>query len=632
MPDNDQNKKASDSRDELLRSALSVNLSKELPTKEEEVGHAFSVNFAIHIRDLIGEADQIIAENTKRAETTPGAQETPAASEEASQEQQPEYKDAEHTEEADSHAIKAQETGTRAADARIQTEAVKEEAETGKPEPETTTDREKTVEASKTEKMTDIGKPAEDNEEVPIRSGKGRSRAEAAQERMNGKVIPASFLRRHRKAIVNAASLVLVFGVGVFFLKEGGVLLGSGGKAQSAASGGVETTSAPANTEGEEATTSAAAPASAAPDAGVGSTGAEGEAPGAEIQQQAETQQTDASDQAAEANRHEEGNETAGTGTRSAGENSRTAETRAQSSGETGNSGSTRAAGTSRTGNSDTGSSGTTRSTGAAGSSRGAGNSGNTRTGGNAGGTRTTGNTGSTRAAGSAGNTGTGAGTPASQRQTASAGSTVSETTAAAHTQQSQSGTAETSAAGASGSENTVQLPNPITEVNGAEEFVKQLGFSLSVYPAAAERTDTAYSLISNETAQIRYYSATVDSQMVYRAEKKETLLAELPEQERKPGEAELGEDAWRLLSGIYDPFDESRTEFWTVKGENGAPDIPITVRIVESEGSSGALATWEKDGILYTLWAEDASRHRNEVGKEAKNLIAQAEGQSPSA
>lgn len=50
------------------------------------------------------------------------------------------------------------------------------------------------------------------------------ARAEQAQRRMTGEIIPMKDFIHYHKAIVNAAAVLLVFGLGIFFLREGGLL------------------------------------------------------------------------------------------------------------------------------------------------------------------------------------------------------------------------------------------------------------------------------------------------------------------------------------------------------------------------------------------------------------------------
>ena len=621
MSDKEQNK-INDNRDELLKSALSVNLSKELPTKEEEQQrHAFSVDFAIRIKDLIGDADKIIEENQNAVSA---AAETGEKTESRSAEI-----DEVPVETAETTARTSETDGKSGEETSAETEKI-----TAEPEEQTETAKEPIAETDET-----AAEETEAADRTATKTGRGRSRAEAAQERMTGQVIPASFLRRHRKAIVNAASLVLVFGIGVFFLKEGGALLGGGSEANKAAAQSEQETPAVSEDTAEGGQEQRPLTETAAADTGnsqpAANSAEENDLPETVSDRTAERSVSDAGGQAETTGRTAEPQEAAArqrtqSETKARSQSSEEAQNRTGKSSRSGNIQN----GTEGSSRSRTAQSGTRKQSGKTqSSSRNTGSGTNGRTNSSTDGTAAETQGSQSKTAGKAANetgtapSGTAGGTTAGTvPNEAAAGNVTKETAAAGNNQGQQSSAAdETNAVGG------VQLPNPIRKISGPEEFAKQLGFSLSVYPTAAERTDTEYSLISNKTAQICYYSETIDSKMVFRAEKKETLLADLPEQERKPGEAELGEDVWRMLSGIYYPFDESRTEFWTVKGENGEPDIPITVRIVESEESSGALATWEKDGVLYTLWAEDASRHRNAVGKEAKNLIELADVQSPS-
>lgn len=714
--------------DELLKSALSVHLSDALPTKEEEVRHAFSVDFAIRIRDLISEADKIVAENEAKAGqsaeaetaadngtgTEDGIESAAAGSAEhisaagaiagaamsVAAEAQAAERSADTPEHRTPHAeATAAQTADDAADqsekvVRIQEyqsksrEAAGEDKAQSKPEPEEriapeAAQRPKAAPEDLSEQSDNFSRAADS---AP-KTGRGRSRAEAAQDRMNGKILPASFLQRHRRAIVNAASLVLVVGIGAFFLKEGGSLLGGGAKSAApgseqsavAETNGAQTFSAPAasgETEAASAGNETGAQALTEDEAGLpdsgehAGTGAAQAAPDTEreAQNSAAVPQAASETGGSAANSGERSEQSAQSANVSGSGSSRSETGRtedADSVGERSNQSGSSQAQSSRkgTGNSSgasdsrtSGNAGNSGQTGKKQSSSGSGTSGKTtresaaRTNSNlpAAGTAGGGTAADGTGAASSGNAGA-----AGAQKTGTSGTTEKSTTAAHN---ATAGMTEGTGAAAVGDETTAettgtvanggaglqeteagtgtaggtQLPNPIKAVKDPAEFETQLGFAFSVYPEAAEQTETQYSVIADQVAQISYFSEAIDSKMTYRAERKEDLLAELPEQEREPGEAELSEDAWRLLSGIYYPFNTRRTEFWTVRGKNGAPDIPITVRIVQSSESNGALATWEKDGILYTLWAEDASRHRNEVGREAKRLVELTDERAP--
>ena len=662
--------------DELLKSALSVHLSDALPTKEEEVRHAFSVDFAIRIRDLISEADKLIAENEAEAEQSAEAE--LAADNGSETEDGIEGAAAGSAEHISAAGVTAGAAMSAAAEAQA-AERSADTPENGTPHAETTAAQPSDDAAKQSEKVARIqeyqsksreaaGKgsvksKAEPEERIAPetaqrpeasaealsdhsdnfsraadrapKTGRGRSRAEAAQDRMNRKILPASFLQRHRRAIVNAASLVLVVGIGAFFLKEGGSLLGGGAK--SAAPGSEQSTAAAAEKNGAQTFSAPVASGETEADAAGNETGAQaltkdeaglpnsGEHAGTGTAQVAPDTEGEARDSAAVP---QAASETGGSAANGGDRTEQSAQS-ANASGSAGNSG----------------------QTGKKQSSSGRGTSGKTtresaaRTKGNLPEAGTAGDGTAAQAAESAGaapsgNTGAAGAQEAVPSDTAAAHNGAAAGTAGAlsggETGAEAPGAAANGGAGlqetetGTGTADGTQLPNPIKEVKDPAEFETQLGFAFSVYPEASEQTETQYSVIADKVAQISYFSEAIDSKMTYRAERKEDLLAELPEQEREPGEAELSEDAWRLLSGIYYPFNPRRTEFWTVRGKSGAPDIPVTVRIVQSPESNGALATWEKDGILYTLWAEDASRHRNEVGREAKRLVELTNEQAP--
>lgn len=72
-------------------------------------------------------------------------------------------------------------------------------------------------------------------------AGPGKDKAEKqtlAQERMNGKIMSFPRWKGNYRGLVNAASLLLVFGLGIFFIRESGIPM-SGGSGASADSGQV---------------------------------------------------------------------------------------------------------------------------------------------------------------------------------------------------------------------------------------------------------------------------------------------------------------------------------------------------------------------------------------------------------
>ena len=94
-------------------------------------------------------------------------------------------------------------------------------------------------------------------------AGPGKDRAEKqtlAQERMKGKVLRFPGWKGHYRGLVNAASLLLVFGLGIFFIRESGIPM-SGSSGASADSAQVTEGSVAAAMAPEESPEAAPAPA-----------------------------------------------------------------------------------------------------------------------------------------------------------------------------------------------------------------------------------------------------------------------------------------------------------------------------------------------------------------------------------
>jgi hypothetical protein len=123
--------------------------------------------------------------------------------------------------------------------------------------------------------------------------------------------------------------------------------------------------------------------------------------------------------------------------------------------------------------------------------------------------------------------------------------------------------------------EQTSQLPNPIVEVTGSEDFAP-LGVSITA-PEGAE--NVTYSIIADVTAQINF---TLEGRAyTYRA-------------------AKTTDD----ISGVYETFDETQETF-----DLDAADFSVSVLVrTISGGADGALATWSLDEVSYSLYSADDS------------------------
>lgn len=117
------------------------------------------------------------------------------------------------------------------------------------------------------------------------------------------------------------------------------------------------------------------------------------------------------------------------------------------------------------------------------------------------------------------------------------------------------------------------QLPNPIVEVNGSEDFQTTLGVVLT---APQDAQDVVYSIIAKTTAQIQF---TLDGRAyTYRA-------------------AKTTDD----ISGVYDTLDTAKAYDLAL----GDEVISISVSTI-SGGDGGALAKWSSGETSYSLYTPD--------------------------
>lgn len=119
------------------------------------------------------------------------------------------------------------------------------------------------------------------------------------------------------------------------------------------------------------------------------------------------------------------------------------------------------------------------------------------------------------------------------------------------------------------------ELPNPVVEVDGSADF-EPLGFTISAPEGA---TDVTYSIIAGSLAQIEF---TLDGRSyTYRAAKSEDDI-----------------------SGVYATFDEAEQSI-----DLETEDFLVTIRMrTIGGGESGALATWDLSGTVYSLYTPDAT------------------------
>lgn len=451
-----------------------------------------------------------------------------------------------------------------------------------------------------------------------------QDKAQSAQEAMNGKIIPLAGLGRHKRMIVNAASLLIVLGLGVFIVKEGGIRFAGSSAEQ-------------ANTEAVAETPEAGQPSAAAYQAetapeedAVGETGASREA----LQDSGETEGTQALNQEPESS-YTADTRAADTGDteeadRGGSSGSRTDRDGDDAEGEGSGSSSVRETASSSRQSSSSGSSTGSRQS-SSGSSTGSRNSGST-SGGSSSGTsgRTSGTSGqreTTAAPAQTGQTGaaaadtgassTAAGTTTGTQAAEGAGSgtgtaagTTAEngtaaTTAAAEIQESQA------AGTAPGALPETGLANPIVPVLNAEALWELLEIRIDVpEELLAQETDSQkpqYNAIGGEAAEIRYESKALEEEVIYRAMK-----------------AERGEDP----SGVYYVFDPAREESFTstVSTKDGQlRRVEFLLRRTAGAAPDGTLVTWTIDRTNYSLWVAPSSGKETEIKNEAKALLEAA-------
>ena len=439
-----------------------------------------------------------------------------------------------------------------------------------------------------------------------------QDKAQSAQEAMNGKIIPLAGLGRHKRMIVNAASLLIVLGLGVFIVKEGGIRFAGSSAEQ-------------ANTEAAAETPEAGQPSAAAYQAetapeedAVGETGASREA----LQDSGETEGTQALNQEPESS-YTADTRAADTGDteeadRGGSSGSRTDRDGDDAEGEGSGSSSVRETASSSR-QSSSGSSTGSRNSGSTSGGSSSGTSG--RTSGTSGQRETTaapaqtGQTGAAAADTGAGSTvagtttgtqaveGAGSGTGTAAGTTAENGTAA--TTAAAEMQESQA------AGTAPGALPETGLANPIVPVLNAEALWELLEIRIDVpEELLAQETDSQkpeYNAIGGETAEIRYESKALEEEVIYRAMK-----------------AERGEDP----SGVYYVFDPAREETFTstVSTKDGQlRRVEFLLRRTAGAAPDGTLVTWTIDRTNYSLWVAPSSGKETEIKNEAKALLEAA-------
>lgn len=121
--------------------------------------------------------------------------------------------------------------------------------------------------------------------------------------------------------------------------------------------------------------------------------------------------------------------------------------------------------------------------------------------------------------------------------------------------------------------EPTVQLPNPIVEVEGPADF-SDLGFIITPYQQAE---NVSYSIIDGKVAQIIF---TLDGQtFTYRG-------------------AATTED----ISGVYETFDPDPQSLYL---EGPGFKVDVSVKTIDG-GEKGALAEWAYEDIRYSFYTPD--------------------------
>lgn len=164
------------------------------------------------------------------------------------------------------------------------------------------------------------------------------------------------------------------------------------------------------------------------------------------------------------------------------------------------------------------------------------------------------------------------------------------------------------------------KLPEEETELSGEEQEQTAEGKKMTsdardadAHSGSRSRTEIQIQLPRNE----KWYSGPVYSteegnveQVMFRDEitGSDAIVRACREEDGDP-------------SVFYYMFDDSKKQAWTVSTEDGTR-IDITVEVtVENSDIRGVLATWNRQGILYALWEDDAVHSVDSVAKIAMEI-----------
>ena len=163
--------------------------------------------------------------------------------------------------------------------------------------------------------------------------------------------------------------------------------------------------------------------------------------------------------------------------------------------------------------------------------------------------------------------------------------------------------------------EDKASIGNPLREVEGSEAFKEQLGIDLFVDEERAQVP--SYSIISDITAQICYYSEALGSDVRLRAAAESAGIE--------------GEE----LAGVYFEFEEKKeVKLELPDGESQQISVEFTSESQQKEKDDseedlrGALLTWTSEGTNYSLWVEGTAGADKELTEEAEMVVEASEKQ----
>lgn len=142
------------------------------------------------------------------------------------------------------------------------------------------------------------------------------------------------------------------------------------------------------------------------------------------------------------------------------------------------------------------------------------------------------------------------------------------------------------------------EVPNPLKKVESSDDF-QAIGLSLKLPENDSWYENAIYQIIDGQIAEICFFDVHGESEASVRAAKED-----------------LGD-----VSGVYYKFDEAKTKIWSTAAAAGQT-IEIAVQVVvEGSDFHGVLASWNYDGVNYTLWEDNGADRADTIAKMAMEI-----------